>query len=308
MSRPATKPAPIVRAKTLENVTPFEELHSIQNLQSHQDRPKVVDAEDLHDISSPMYAKFSKVLLSETSRVLRPAMMQDWAKVGSFPSPLSTNASQFNLGLSFVSNNETILYDIVSDAKHTTISREFLRAGPRKMLAFNPKSQVKACIVTCGGLCPGLNGVIRELVITLSKLYGVREIWGVPFGYRGFYSTDMEMIRLTEEMVQYAHHEGGTIIGSSRGGHDTKMICDAIESFEFNQVFIIGGDGTHRGALKIFEELKLRKAKVSVVGVRIFLMFSILCVCAHDLLPITNMRSISVNLRRFPKPSTMTLP
>lgn len=269
MSRPATKPAPIVRARTFEKVTPFEEIDpSMQNLQSLQDRPKVVDTEDLHDISSPLYAKFSKVLLSETSRVLRPPMISEWAKVGSFPSPLSTNAAQFNLGLSFVSNLETILFDIVSDAKHTTISREFLRAGPRKMLAFNPASQVKACIVTCGGLCPGLNGVIRELVITLSKLYGVREIWGVPFGYRGFYSTDMQMIRLTEDMVQYIHHEGGTIIGSSRGGHDTEMICDAIESYEFNQVYIIGGDGTHRGALKIFEELKRRKAKVSVVGVR----------------------------------------
>lgn len=104
-------------------------------------------------------------------------------------------------------------------------------------------------------------------MITLSKLYGTKEIWGIPFGYRGFYSTELRMIKLNEDMVQNIHHEGGTIIGSSRGGFDGKMICDAIESYGFNQVYIIGGDGTHRGALEVFKELKRRKARISVVGV-----------------------------------------
>lgn len=110
--------------------------------------------------------------------------------------------------------------------------------------------------------------MIRELVFTLSRLYGTKEIWGIPFGYRGFYSTELRMKKLTQEMVQNIHHEGGTIIGSSRGGFNRKMICDAIESYGFNQVYIIGGDGTHRGAFEIFKELKKRKTKVSIVGVR----------------------------------------
>lgn len=262
MSRPPTHQAPIVRTKTLDDIN-----LSVEDLQSDRDLPKVVsDVENGMDMANPLYAKFSKVLLSQPAKILTPPKLSDWAKVGSFPSPLSTNPSQFNLGLSFVDNSETILVDIISDATESTISREFMRAGPRAILAFHPSSQVNACIVTCGGLCPGLNTVIRELVITLSKLYGVKNIWGVPFGYRGFYSTDMDMIRLTEDNIQYIHHEGGSFIGSSRGGHDTKMICDAIESYDFNQVYIIGGDGTHRGAVKIFEMLKERKAKVSIIG------------------------------------------
>ncbi len=75
------------------------------------------------------------------------------------------------------------------------------------------------------------------------------------------------MKKLTEEMVQNIHHEGGTILGSSRGGFDGKMICDSIESYGFNQVYIIGGDGTHRGAFEIFKEMRKRKARVSIVGV-----------------------------------------
>ncbi len=263
MSRPPTVAAPVVRSPNLDGMLlrPFDD-----DLESSADLPKVVNG-DVKNISHPQFAQFSKVLLSEESRVLVPPRVSDWAKVGSFPSPLSTNPAQFNLGLSFVTDQTTILVDIISDSTKTTISRERVRAGPRKILAFHPASQVKACIVTCGGLCPGLNTVIRELVMTLKKMYGVKEVWGVPFGYRGFYCTNMEMRLLDERMVQYIHHEGGSILGCSRGGHDTKMICDAIESYGFNQVYIIGGDGTHRGALRIFNEMKKRKAKVVVTGV-----------------------------------------
>ncbi len=39
--------------------------------------------------------------------------------------------------------------------------------------------------MTCGGLCPGVNYVIRQLVITLEE-YGVDNIVGVKYGFRGF--------------------------------------------------------------------------------------------------------------------------
>lgn len=252
----------IVRTPTLDTFNPFEEVAA------DGDNPKVIaDTEGHASITDPKYGQFSKVLLSERSRVLAPPHLSDWCKVGCFPSPLSTNPTESNLGRTYVNDDTTILVDIVTDALQTCVSREFIRAGPRKMLAFHPASQVNACIVTCGGLCPGLNTVVRELVITLSRMYGVKKIFGIPFGYRGFYCTDSALIPLDVPKVQYVHHEGGTVIGSSRGGHDTKLICDAIESYGFNQVYIIGGDGTHRGALKIFQELQRRNARVSVCGV-----------------------------------------
>jgi hypothetical protein len=43
---------------------------------------------------------------------------------------------------------------------------------------FEPED-VKACIVTCGGLCPGLNTVIRELVCGLSHMYNVSDIFAI---------------------------------------------------------------------------------------------------------------------------------
>lgn len=95
--------------------------------------------------------------------------------MGTFPSPLGINSARYNRGLSFVADTETILVDIIASSDQTTVSREFLRAGPRQTLAFHPSNQVKPCIVTCGGLCPGLNSIIRELVNTLN-MYHVKYV------------------------------------------------------------------------------------------------------------------------------------
>ncbi|PXF40573.1 ATP-dependent 6-phosphofructokinase 7 [Gracilariopsis chorda] len=269
MSRPPTQHAPIVRSNTLEAVF----IDPDDPLQSRQDLPKVIKhARVTYDdtstpISSPRLERFSKIIFPRPSHPLQPARISEWTNIGSFPSPLQNNPSQLNLGLSFVGSRETILVDIISDAENTTMSRELVRAGPRKELAFHPSNQARPCIVTCGGLCPGLNSVIRELVMTLKKMYRVSRVDGIPFGYRGFYSTHMTIAELTEERVCDIHHEGGSIIGSSRGGHDTKRICDSIVAMGYNQIFIIGGDGTHRGAVKIFEELKRRRVMASVVGI-----------------------------------------
>eukprot|EP00177_Eucheuma_denticulatum_P008805 GFKZ01015991.1.p1 GENE.GFKZ01015991.1~~GFKZ01015991.1.p1 ORF type:complete len:598 (+),score=78.33 GFKZ01015991.1:131-1795(+) len=269
MSSPRSAHAPIVRTSTLESVAfdPDEEV------QSQKDLPKVIKNASVtynHDesrISAPRFSKFSKIVFPRPATHLAPAHISEWAPTGSYPTPLLNNPDQQNLGSSFVGENESILVDIISDCENTTMSREFFRAGPRKELAFHPGNQVKACIVTCGGLCPGLNSVIRELVITMSLMYGVKHISGIPYGYRGFYSTQLRIMDLTPDKVQGIHHEGGSILGSSRGGHDTKRICDSIMSMGYNQIYIIGGDGTHRGAVKIFEELKKRKYMASVVGV-----------------------------------------
>ncbi|XP_052182674.1 ATP-dependent 6-phosphofructokinase 2 [Diospyros lotus] len=139
------------------------------------------------------------------------------------------------------------------------------RAGPRKHIFFDP-SHVRAAIVTCGGLCPGINTVIRELVVGLWELYGVREIFGVKAGYGGFYSADPP-VPLHPKLVHNWHRRGGSVLQTSRGGFHLSKIVDSIQDHAFNQVYIIGGDGTMRGAVKIFEEIRRRKLEVAVVGI-----------------------------------------
>ncbi|KAM0051820.1 putative 6-phosphofructokinase [Helianthus debilis subsp. tardiflorus] len=168
----------------------------------------------------------------------------------------------------YISHSDVILHQIVFDFSGNFPSSEphlaYHRAGPRKEILFDPK-QVRAAIVTCGGLCPGLNTVIRELVVGLWELYGVREIFGIKAGYRGFYSGDP--IRLDPKLVHNWHKRGGTVLETSRGGFDLHKIVDAIEKHGFNQVYIIGGDGTLRGAVQIFNEIQRRKLNVAVTGI-----------------------------------------
>ncbi|KAH9714026.1 ATP-dependent 6-phosphofructokinase 3 [Citrus sinensis] len=124
---------------------------------------------------------------------------------------------------------------------------------------------VHACIVTCGGLCPGLNTVIREIVCGLYYMYGVHKVLGIEGGYRGFYARNT--IPLTPKIVNGIHKRGGTILGTSRGGHDTSKIVDSIQDRGINQVYVLGGDGTQKGASAIFEEIRRRGLKVAVAGI-----------------------------------------
>ncbi|CAL5375894.1 unnamed protein product [Camellia sinensis] len=125
--------------------------------------------------------------------------------------------------------------------------------------------EVRASIVTCGGLCPGINTVIREIVCGLYYMYGVNKVLGIEGGYRGFYSRNT--IPLTPKVVNDIHKRGGTILGTSRGGHETSKIVDSIQDRGITQVYIIGGDGAQKGASVIFEEIKRRGLKVAVAGI-----------------------------------------
>lgn len=230
----STQLASVVDSELDIDIKPFED-H-----QSQADLPKVVrgkDAQSIHNFGSPGLKTFSKVLLSQDNKVQRPAHLREWCPVGSFASPLGVNSAKYNRGLSFVAESETILVDIVASCDQSTVSREFLRCGPRATLAFHPSNQAKPCIVTCGGLCPGLNNVIREAVITFIKVYNVKgPIAGIPYGFKGFYSTELDIIPLTLDSVSGINHQGGTILGSSRGGFDCERIFDAIEAYGFNIV------------------------------------------------------------------------
>lgn len=141
----------------------------------------------------------------------------------------------------------------------------FQRAGPRLHIAVEP-NEVKVCIVTCGGLCPGLNVVIRELVMSLYYNYGVRTIFGVRWGYGGIHD-DENWIELTPLKVADIHLLGGTILGTSRGGFDGPKISDTLENKGINMMFAIGGDGTHRGIMALSAELKKRNSKIILAGV-----------------------------------------
>lgn len=141
-------------------------------------------------------------------------------------------------------------------------------AGPRRKIYFSPP-HVHAGIVTCGGLCPGLNDVIRSIVRSLWHLYGVRRISGIQYGYKGFLSDyGLEVVPLDPDVVDDIHKIGGTILGTSRGGGErTSEIVDTIEQLNLNILFAIGGDGTQKGALAIAEEIGRRKLNIAVVGI-----------------------------------------
>uniref|UniRef100_A0A1J3IY69 ATP-dependent 6-phosphofructokinase n=2 Tax=Noccaea caerulescens TaxID=107243 RepID=A0A1J3IY69_NOCCA len=180
-----------------------------------------------------------------------------------YPNPLQDNPAYSVVKQYFVDADDTVPQKIVVH-KDGPRGIHFRRAGPRQKVYFE-SDEVHACIVTCGGLCPGLNTVIREIVSSLSYMYGVKRILGIDGGYRGFYAKNT--VPLDSKVVNDIHKRGGTILGTSRGGHDTTKIVDSIQDRGINQVYIIGGDGTQRGASVIFEEIRRRGLKVAVIGV-----------------------------------------
>ncbi|XP_010526423.1 PREDICTED: ATP-dependent 6-phosphofructokinase 1-like [Tarenaya hassleriana] len=180
-----------------------------------------------------------------------------------YPNPLQDNPSYSVVRQYFVDEDDTIPEKIVVHPE-TPRGTHFRRAGPRQKVYF-AADDVLACIVTCGGLCPGLNTVIREIVCGLSYMYGVTRILGIDGGYRGFYAKNT--IPLDPKVVNDIHKRGGTVLGTSRGGHDTTKIVDSIQDRGINQVYIIGGDGTQKGAAVIFQEIRRRGLKVAVAGI-----------------------------------------
>jgi 6-phosphofructokinase 1 len=142
------------------------------------------------------------------------------------------------------------------------------KAGPREYIYFNP-AHVTAGICTCGGLCPGLNDVIRAVVRCLYYRYGVKKIRGFRFGFKGFFpESGFDTIDLTPANVDDIHKIGGSFLGTSRGGGNRVAdIVDAVESLNINMLFIIGGDGTQKGSLDIANEIEKRGLKVAVVGI-----------------------------------------
>jgi 6-phosphofructokinase 1 len=176
-----------------------------------------------------------------------------------FPSPIKRTISD-SLRVS-----EHIIHNL--DTSSTDSGLSFELAGPREKLFFDAK-QTRAGIVTCGGLCPGLNDVIRSLYLELNHAYGVTEVLGFRGGYQGLDpDCQMEPIVLTSEFVDDIHKEGGTVLGTSRGPVDVIRAVDNLVARGINILFTIGGDGTQRGGNALFQEAKKRGHALSVVGI-----------------------------------------
>jgi 6-phosphofructokinase 1 len=187
------------------------------------------------------------------------------------PSPIALSRISGDFLANYVSDQDFVRYSVdakVGPQPELKASQLLEKAGPREMIYFTP-SRVHAGIVSCGGLCPGINDVIRSIVRCLWQRYGVRRITGIPFGFRGFLPDyNYQPIPLDPDVVDDIHKIGGTMLGTSRGGGErVSEIVDAIEQFNINALFTIGGDGTQKGTLAIAQEIERRKLKISVVGI-----------------------------------------
>jgi 6-phosphofructokinase 1 len=186
-------------------------------------------------------------------------------------SPVPNRADGAN-DIVFIDENERILVDVdisrvtdlIAGGKHPA-SLEL--AGPRKNIFFDP-SKLKCALVTCGGLCPGLNDIIRSIVLELHYGYGVHNIIGIRHGLQGFIPEyGHELTELKPGTVVNVHENGGSILGSSRGPQNIEDIIDSLERLNVGILFMIGGDGTLRAASAIADAINGRKLKISVIGV-----------------------------------------
>ncbi len=189
--------------------------------------------------------------------------------VAAVRSPLKLSTIKGDRIYNFV-ENERVLFDALSPAgrlSEVTESSSFERAGPRERLFFNPDS-LCAGIVTCGGLCPGINNAIRSATIELLEHYRVRSVIGFRYGYAGLNPVEeLAPMTLTSDSVEGIHHQGGSVLGSSRGPQHPGVVIDTLERMGIELLLIIGGDGTMRGAHALFEEISRRGRSIAVVGI-----------------------------------------
>jgi len=210
----------------------------------------------------------------EVSAVNHPEAAFNVRRIGpcQHASPIQLSKSSDDGIANYVTDDQRVVYqiDVDAGAEQITLAHAGLleKAGPRDRIFFDP-SRVRAAVLTAGGLCPGLNDVIRSIVMTLWYRYGVRQIEGVRFGYRGLYDSEPSLrTMLTPEAVRDIHRTGGTILGSSRGGGDRVAdMARACAERGVNMLFCIGGDGTQKGALALAREFERNHAECAVVGI-----------------------------------------
>ncbi len=198
----------------------------------------------------------------------------DIASLGSasIPSPIQLSTTVGDMIFNFIADGDSILADVSLKSFNSCIKNNSQpncaeKAGPREKLFFDPKNTT-AAIVTCGGLCPGINNVIRSLVMALHYFYGVKRIIGIPYGYEGLIPRHGHGFKdLTPDKVKDIHEFGGTVLGSSRGNQSVSEMVDTLENNKIDLLFAIGGDGTLKGVNAIGDEITRRNLDISAVGI-----------------------------------------
>ncbi|MBN1878685.1 ATP-dependent 6-phosphofructokinase [bacterium] len=189
-----------------------------------------------------------------------------------FPSPLKLSSHRGDQIADFVDDDARILVEndwnvLQKQAKEPVELEFFEKSGPRARIHFDPGS-IRAAIVTCGGLCPGVNDVIRSLVMQLHYHYGISEILGIRYGFQGMSIREAgTAIILTPSVVETIHTYGGSLLGSSRGPLSPIEMVDFLQRRNIRLLFAIGGDGTLRGAMTINEECRKRAFDAAIVGI-----------------------------------------
>lgn len=189
-----------------------------------------------------------------------------------YDSPLNLSQHYGDKVVNYVTDEERV-FAIINKLDSDNFKKDgydiptFEKSGPRKKLFFEP-GKTRSAIVTCGGLCPGLNAVIRSIVLMNYYRYNNRIIYGIRNGYQGFIDKyDHEIVDLTPDVVENIHKLGGTILGSSRGPQNISEIVDKLVELKIDVLYTIGGDGTLRGAKKIHDEIEKRKLKIAIIGI-----------------------------------------
>lgn len=184
-----------------------------------------------------------------------------------YPSPLRKKGWSAG-GAPFISDKAKARYQAEIGVAHERPADVFFEiAGPRKMIFFKPQ-ETKAAIVTCGGVSPGLNNVIRSATHDLTINYGVREVLGIRYGYQGLNPAVGEPpMLLNIDAVDGIQEDGGTILGTSRGKVEADIMVDYLQKEKINLLLCVGGDGTQRGAQEIFCEVQRRKLPLAVIGI-----------------------------------------
>lgn len=180
-------------------------------------------------------------------------------------SPLAGNAH-------FEPDDASVIYErefktLAAGLEKSGRAAVFEKAGPRAKIFHDP-AWSKAAILTAGGLCPGLNNVIKGLTLTLKQRYGIPMVYGIPYGYAGLNpKSGCKPVVLDEAAVDSIHEQGGTILGSSRGQQEPKAMVETLMRMDINMLFCIGGDGTLKSAHLMAEEIARRELNISVIGI-----------------------------------------
>lgn len=183
------------------------------------------------------------------------------------PSPLGLSTVRGDLVPDYVPDDVRVAFEVERRGALPVSQSTFEKAGPREKIFFDPQ-KTRAGIVTCGGLCPGINNVVRSIVLELHHKYGTAGVLGFRYGFQGLDpAIGVPPQPLTPSDVMHVHRQGGSLLGLSRGAHEVRTMVDTLVAERIDILFAIGGDGTLRGTHAIAEEVRRRGLPIAVVGI-----------------------------------------